>query len=245
MLRKRPPNTLRRHSLYSKTMANVCDLTLLHYSAILLKEITSFAQQELLSAYGKPKGLWVSVESDEENWLGWREWCQIEQFALDKFEHATRIHLKDDAEIKLVSDDKGISEFNEQFSRAIPGYPDDGPRGIDWKYVTKSWSGMIISPYICGPRPGVKPSWYYAWHCASGCIWDANAISFVEGLSSFKRPARHCGEAARRSVTKLSATAVVAGQDGPCGRSLHDGWLIAGLSALHVRRASAPIGNSG
>jgi hypothetical protein len=163
-----------------------------HYSAIPLEQIKPAGQREPLSPYAKPKGLWVSVEPDQDRWNGWREWCEREQSALDKFEHAARIHLKDDVKIKLVSSPGGIDSFTEQFSRSVP---QDGSRCIDWKSVAKSYSGIVISPYLREPRPR-KPSWYYAWHCASGCIWDANAIRFAEALSSFKRPARHSREAA-------------------------------------------------
>jgi len=72
-------------------MAKLCDLILMHYSAIPLQEIKSLEQRELLNPYGKPKGLWVSVESDQDHWNAWREWCEREQSALDKFEHAARI----------------------------------------------------------------------------------------------------------------------------------------------------------
>lgn len=173
-------------------MANLCDLILVHYSAIPLEEIKPFGQREALSPYAKPKGLWVSVESDRVRWNGWREWCEREQAALDKFEHAARIHLQDYAKIKLVSDGSGIDAFTEQFGRPVP---ERGSRAIDWNSVAKSYWGIIVSPYLWEPRPR-KPSWYYAWHCASGCIWDANAIRFAEALSSFKKPARHSRKAA-------------------------------------------------
>jgi hypothetical protein len=173
-------------------MASLCDLILVHYSAIPLEEIKSFEQREPLSPYAKPKGLWVSVERDQDHWSGWREWCEREQSALDKFEHAARIHLKDDAKIKLVSEGNEIDAFTEQFSSPVP---QDESHCIDWKSVAISYSGIIISPYLWEPRPR-KPSWYYAWHCASGCIWDANTIRFAETLSSFKKPARHAREAA-------------------------------------------------
>ena len=176
-------------------MAKLCDLILVHYSAIPLQEIRSLEQRELLSPYGKPKGLWVSVESDQDHWNGWREWCEREQSALDKFEHAARIRLRDNTKIELISGGKEIDAFHEQFSRPIPEHPADGPRCIDWKSVAKSHAGVIISPYLWEPRPA-KPSWYYAWHCASGCIWDANAISFALALTSFKKPARHSRKAA-------------------------------------------------
>jgi hypothetical protein len=177
-------------------MADFRDLTLVHYSAIRLEEITSFDQPERLSLYGKPKGLWVSVESNQDDWNGWREWCESEQSALDKFEYAVRIHLKDDANVKLICCGNEISAFHKQFSRPIPEYPADRSRCIDWKSVAKSYSGVIIAPYILEPRPYMKPSWYYAWHCASGCIWDATAIHFGEALPSFKKPASHSQKAA-------------------------------------------------
>jgi hypothetical protein len=177
------------HYIFNR-MAKVCDLILVHYSAMPLGEIKPAGQPNVLSPYAKPKGLWVSVESDQDRWNGWREWCEREQSALGKFEHAAHIHLRDDAKIKLVSGPSGIDPFTEQFSS-----PQDGSHCIDWKSVAKSYSGIVISPYLWEPRPR-KPSWYYAWHCASGCIWDANAIRFAEALSSFKRPARNSREAA-------------------------------------------------
>jgi hypothetical protein len=183
-------------------MSDFRNLTLVHYSAIQLETVKSFHQPELLSRYGKPKGLWVSVESDQKNWHGWREWCETEQSALDRFEHAVIIHLKDNAKIKLISDGDEINTFHEQFSCPNPEYVGDRCRGIDWKSVAKSYSGVIISPYIWEPRPCVKPSWYYAWHCASGCIWDATVIGFIEALTSFKKPACYSGEATRQSAPR-------------------------------------------
>ena len=169
-------------------MTGLCDLILVHYSAIPLEEIKSFDQRELLDPYGKPRGLWVAVELEQADWNGWRDWCESEEAALDKFEQATRVHLKGDAKIKLISDDDGIGAFDEQFSRPIADYRGHGSRGIDWKSVSQSYAGIIISPYIWGQHRWFKPSWYYAWHCASGCIWDARAIGSAEPLSSFKKP---------------------------------------------------------
>jgi hypothetical protein len=171
-------------------MAEFSDLTLVHYSAVRLERIKSFDQPERLSPYGKPKGLWVAAESHQDNWNGWREWCETEQSALDKFEYAACIHLTAGANVRLVSDSGGITAFHEQFGRSIPQYPAYRSRCIDWKYVAKSYSGIIIAPYIWELRPWLKPSWYYAWHCASGCIWDATAIRCAEALPSFKKPVR-------------------------------------------------------
>jgi hypothetical protein len=181
-------------------MADFRDLTLVHYSAIRLEAIKSFDQPERLSPYGKPKGLWVSVESAQEDWRGWREWCESEQSALDRFEYAAFIHLTDGTKVKLISDANEINAFHTQFSRLNPECTDERSRCIDWKSVANSYSGVIISPYIWEMHPSMKPSWYYAWHCASGCIWDAKAIGFIEALTSFKKPARYSEEAAWRSA---------------------------------------------
>jgi hypothetical protein len=177
-------------------MPEFCDLTLVHYSAIRLEEIKSFDQPERLSPYAKPKGLWVAVESHQDDWNGWREWCEREQSALDRFEYAARIHLRDDAKIKLIYDGDEIDAFHDQFGRPVPEYPAYRSRCIGWRYVSKSYSGIIVAPYFWESRPWMKPSWYNAWHCASGCIWDAAAIRFAEALPSFKKPARHSREAA-------------------------------------------------
>jgi hypothetical protein len=177
-------------------MAEFCDLTLVHYSAIRLEEIKSVDQPERLNPYGKPKGLWVAAECSQDDWNGWREWCEREQAALDKFEYAVRIHLRDGANIQLISGAKGIDAFHAQFGRPIPEYPAYRSRCINWRDVAKLYSGIIIAPYVWDLRPWMKPSWYYAWHCASGCIWDAAAIGCAESLSSFKKPACQPREAA-------------------------------------------------
>src|SRR5262245_16932793 len=120
-------------------MAEFCDLTLVHYSAFRLEEIKSFDQAERLSPYGKPKGLWVAVESHQDDWNGWREWCEREQSALDKFEYAACIHLRDGANVRLISSAEGIKSFHDQFGRSISEYPAYRSRCIDWKDVAKSY----------------------------------------------------------------------------------------------------------
>jgi hypothetical protein len=192
-------------------MAEFCDFTLVHYSAARLGEIKSFDQPERLSPYGKPKGLWVAVESHQDDWNGWREWCEREQSALDKFEYAVRIHLWDDANVQLISGAAGIIAFHEQFGRTIPEHLADRSRCIDWKYVARSYSGVIIAPYVWELRAWMKPSWYYAWHCTSGCIWDATAIRLAEALSSFKKPAL------RSRYDRCSYSSPAAASFGPAG----------------------------
>jgi hypothetical protein len=58
---------------------------------------------------------------------------------------------------------------------------------IDWMRVAEKHEGILIAPYL-GERL-TEPNefleshkeewwrWYYSWDCASGCIWNPNAVS--------------------------------------------------------------------
>lgn len=48
---------------------------------------------------------------------------------------------------------------------------------IDWQAVASDHDGIIISPYNWPARH--EMIWYYPWDCASGCIWNADAITSI------------------------------------------------------------------
>lgn len=60
-------------------------------------------------------------------------------------------------------------------SFSLPGMP--RYEYIDWASVCRAYQGIVISPYFWSRRMG--PMWYYSWDCASGVIWDADAIESV------------------------------------------------------------------
>ena len=47
---------------------------------------------------------------------------------------------------------------------------------IRWEEVKTLWDGIIISPYNWKCRHSPSTEWYYGWDCASGCIWNVEAI---------------------------------------------------------------------
>ncbi|QBI98814.1 hypothetical protein SEA_BOBBY_184 [Mycobacterium phage Bobby] len=52
------------------------------------------------------------------------------------------------------------------------------PDWIDWGKVAADYGGIIIAPYQWSRR--MDPHWYYTWDCASGCIWNLEAIESLE-----------------------------------------------------------------
>jgi hypothetical protein len=58
-------------------------------------------------------------------------------------------------------------------------HPDLGRMSyIDWPRVAERFDGVIIAPYQWKHR--LELMWYYGWDCASGCIWNARAVSCFE-----------------------------------------------------------------
>lgn len=50
---------------------------------------------------------------------------------------------------------------------------------IDWGRVAEKYGGIEIAPGLPW-RFRTRSKWYYTWDCASGVIWDVNAITGIE-----------------------------------------------------------------
>ena len=155
----------------------------IHYSAQPLTNVHSVEQVSEISRYMKPDGLWFSVEPGH----GWFEWCEAEQFCLDRLEFATRIILKDDADILRISNEEELIAFHKRFCTNLhPGIASFPPLP-SWDVVAMRYRGIIIAPYIWSMRLHTEMLWYYTWDCASGCVWDASAIERLEPLTSYRK----------------------------------------------------------
>ena len=155
---------------------------LAHYSSTPLGTVRSVEQGPMSM---KPRGLWVSVDSCEDNW---KTWCETEQWALDELKHRHIITLAEDARILRVSGEKGIDSFTAEYGHpdTVEGTPVPGLSStydISWRRVAFRFQGIIIAPYVWSRRLHRETRWYYGWDCASGCIWDAKAIASVERVS--------------------------------------------------------------
>lgn len=131
------------------------------------------------SEYEKPRGFWLTDDSEH----CWRSWCTGEQWGLEGLTHRHEVDLDEDRVLILRS-----AYEVEAFARQYAFESWWGPAGqarkycnrcIDWSEVATRYAGIIIAPYQWSLRMANGFSWYYGWDCASGCIWDAQAIKDV------------------------------------------------------------------
>lgn len=149
-------------------------MRLVHFSKDPLGEVYSCEQDGQWSL--KPRGLWVSDEDCEDSWSAW---CRGEEFNLENFEYAHEVVLAEDANVLTISTAMEIDEFTQRYRKptSVHDY-----YGMDWARVAADYQGMLITPYVWSRRLATNSGWYYAWDCASGCIWDASAIASVEAI---------------------------------------------------------------
>ena len=154
------------------------DRRLIHYSTTPLTEVYSITQDGYGSGSYKPRGLWVSASGEDD----WPAWCHSENFGVERLQNPVEVVLRPDAKILRISTPEGIDAFEREYvTRAA--YPHEGAKeyrseSVNWKLVAERYQGIIISPYIWERRL-TDTMWYYGWDCASGCIWDAKAISHL------------------------------------------------------------------
>ncbi len=125
--------------------------------------------------YGKPVGLWVSVEGKDD----WPSWCQGEEFRLDQLAYRTPMTIKDGASVLFINPGT-LRRFDTDFGVSWRWGENSQwtARGIDWRAVAERYDGIIIAPYSWHHR--LEMSWYYTWDCASGCIWNLDAVTVGE-----------------------------------------------------------------
>lgn len=153
-------------------------MRLLHYSPkpLVLREC-SYLQAHDTGAPGKPNGLWVSVEGEDD----WLDWCSGEMPEWVNGRAITEIVLHDDAKVLKIESDAQLLAFHHRFG-AVPDYElqryprDMWAKQPHWRSVAETYAGIIIAPYNWARRLDRETQWYYTWDCASGCIWNLDAI---------------------------------------------------------------------
>ena len=128
----------------------------------------------------KPRGLWVSHEPEVDSW-GWKDWCLSESFR--DVSHRSIVTVKSGG-ILLIETVSALLDFAQEFRIILPRYAIDDR--IDWPRVVAAYSGIIIAPYQWSVRN--EQMWYYPWDCASGCIWNLDAIESVVADTKYVAP---------------------------------------------------------
>lgn len=152
-------------------------MNLSHFSDTPIAEVLSAKQawrDGRASAYEKPKGLWLSVDGEE----GWDLWCSENSFGLGKLRH--RVTLTPNANILLCSRAVDLDNLTEKYGITVEYTASLRDVAVDWGSVAADYQGIIIAPYVWSRRLHDRYSWYYGWDCASGCIWDGDAVALIE-----------------------------------------------------------------
>lgn len=168
----------------------LADLTLEHYTdaPFTLQRSTRYEQQPPMGML-KPVGLWVSVPGGDPDWP---EWCREQEFALSRLAYRSRVRLSASANVLLVETPSALDLVHQQYSvrddrmeealAHVGSAPGRRPRRywpMDWRRVAADYQGIVVTPFLWSRRLD-GPSWYYGFDCASGCIWDLDAIESVE-----------------------------------------------------------------
>lgn len=120
----------------------------------------------------KPVGFWISVDGPDD----WPSWCAAEQFRECDKQLRYDVRLKEKNGVLVIEDGRGMVAFNDRYGQTER----EVLHSIDWQAVAKEYDGLIIAPYQWEYRLANGFLWYYGWDCASGCIWNPEAIASIE-----------------------------------------------------------------
>lgn len=146
--------------------------SLSHYSrdgALMLNALPRGNRDGRATFYGKPAGLWVSVDGHDD----WPHWCAAEEFSIGAYRY--RVTLAPGANILRLTCAADLDEFTAAYG--VPDALHTSCLAIDWDRVALPYQGLLIAPYVWQRR--FELMWYYGWDCASGVIWDRSAIESV------------------------------------------------------------------
>ena len=128
----------------------------------------------------KPDGLWVSDESAEDSWSSWNE---QESYVDLSVRQAFAVTVREDR-ILVLADVPALDAFTAEYGTDLHRYKDDDAWAMDWARVAERYDGILITPYQWERR--LTAMWYYTWDCASGCIWNMDAIATIEQIERVK-----------------------------------------------------------
>ena len=153
-------------------------MQLMHYAQerVTFNPLRTYGQPDLRE-FQKPNGLWVSVRGEDD----WPSWCARNDYG--NLQACHEVELRPSASILYLLTPDDILDFHERYAVQLNGsarhYAPPRMWPLDWRSVADKWDGVIIAPYQWSLRME-GPSWYYGWDCASGCIWNADAIGHFE-----------------------------------------------------------------
>jgi hypothetical protein len=111
-----------------------------------------FLIDQAVSRWDKPRGLWVSVDGEDD----WPTWCKREEYRLDRLTNRFAVTLADDANVLHLSTVDEVLAFAAEHAGECCAIT----HAIDWVRVAKKYQGIIIAPYQWSLRSDNRTAWY-------------------------------------------------------------------------------------
>lgn len=154
-----------------------------HYSGMGKMKLDQSMIYDQINPWFKPRGLWITPENSNDDQT-WSSWCQSENFEIDRLKYRYEIELNDSPNILMLKSPEEIADFSHSWMKAA--YRISDYFAIPWNEVKEKYDGLIITPYQWSMRHNMDAPWYYSWDCASGCIWNLDAIKSFKKDKNYK-----------------------------------------------------------
>lgn len=151
-------------------------MKLAHYSK--LHKMVPVSRQQSHYPNMKPNGLWVS--DDDANYI-WPDVVLDKKLSTKHLAYRHRVMLSKGARIKYIHTPEQLDEFTVAFEAGLP-WNGKTSFAMMWNLIAERYQGIVITPYIELRRYHQMTNWYWPWDCASGCIWDVDAIDFFQTI---------------------------------------------------------------
>lgn len=120
---------------------------------------------------GKPIGTWLSIPGPTD----WPAWCRATRFGIETLRYRHVLEL-DTTNVLVLTNTEALDVFHAQYATEILQVIG---QAISWSTVARDYQGIVIAPRQ-RVRDIPRARWYLAWDCASGCIWDADALTWQQ-----------------------------------------------------------------
>ena len=114
----------------------------------------------------KPKGLWYGIDNE------WLDWCNEMPGWIHQHNYTLKLDM---SKILLITNSVQLDRFTDEY-KIYPLSVAKFLLFIDWKKIALKYSGIEINPYLWERRLDMNSTWYYGWDCASGCVWNKEAV---------------------------------------------------------------------
>lgn len=122
----------------------------------------------------KPRGLWLSDDSQD---YGWLEWCEDNEYRTDHYLSQTEFAFAEGANILHLRSFGEVMTFQKMWFDTSDVTLQPVLRRVNWAVIAKQYDGILISPYDRVRTWEVRcPLWYSGWDVPSACVWNLDAV---------------------------------------------------------------------